>query len=81
MTNNTFNFQNSPVGAVSGSGTATNTGQSVHYDQRTVELLKTELDRAATTIEGLAIPEAESARQQMPSRTPKQTLTPALCDA
>jgi hypothetical protein len=59
MTSNTFNFQNSPVGAVSGSGTATNTGQSVRYDQRTVELLKTELDRAATTIEGLAIPEAE----------------------
>ena len=57
MTNNTYNFQNSPVGAISGTGTATNLSQSVYYDQSTVELLQTELDRIATTIDELAIPE------------------------
>jgi hypothetical protein len=59
VTNNTFNFTNSQVGALAGSGTATNSGQFVQYQQQTVELLRGELARAETTIEGLAIPEAD----------------------
>jgi hypothetical protein len=59
VTNNTFNFNNSQVGALAGSGTATNSGQFVQYQQQTVELLRGELARAETAIEGLAIPEAD----------------------
>lgn len=59
-TTNTFNFNQSQVGAVSGSGPATNSGQFVQqYPQHVVELLKGELDRARTSIEGLAIPDAD----------------------
>ncbi len=70
VTNNTFNIQNSQIAALSASGTAVNTGQVVQYQPHVVELLKGELARAGTTIEGLAIPEAE-----------KQELANSISDA
>ncbi len=70
MTNNTFNIQSSQIAALSASGPAVNTGQVIQYQPHVVELLKDELARAGTTIEGLAIPEAE-----------KQDIATAIADA
>jgi hypothetical protein len=70
MTTNNMTFNNSQVGAAVGSGTATNSGQFVQYQPQTVELLTGELARAETTIEGLAIPDAD-----------KREITSAIADA
>jgi hypothetical protein len=69
-TNNIFTFNNSPVGAVAASGTAINSGQVIYYPPQVVELLKRELAKAGTTIEGMAIPQAE-----------KQEVAAAIADA
>ncbi|WP_342629781.1 HEAT repeat domain-containing protein [Nguyenibacter vanlangensis] len=59
VTNNTFNINNSQVAALSGSGNAVNTGQFIQYTPHVTELLRDELTRAGTVIEGLIIPEKE----------------------
>jgi len=69
-TSNIFTFNNSPVGAVAATGTATNSGQMIYYQPQVVELLKSELAKAGTTIEGIAIPHAE-----------KQEVASAIADA
>ncbi len=69
-TSNTFTFNNSQVGAVAATGTATNSGQVIYYQPQVVELLKSELAKAGTTIEGMAIPQAE-----------KQEVASAIADA
>lgn len=70
VTNNTFNIQNSQIAALSASGTAVNTGQVIQYQPHVIKLLKGELGRAETTIEGLAIPQEQ-----------KQEVANAIADA
>ncbi len=82
VTNNTFTFNNSQVGAVAATGTATNSGQVIYYQPQVVELLKSELAKAGTTIEGMVIPQAEKqevASAQSP--THRQTRIAARCAA